>query len=72
MDESLKSLADLPRDKESGRLICTINNPLPKELQKGHRAMHPEALSVDGPSDHYDYYHCPACGINFSVELSDY
>lgn len=63
-------LADWPRDKESGRLICSSEKPLPKELQSGHRAMHPEAVD-DGDSAHYDYYRCPACGIRFSVEVPE-
>ena len=62
-------ISEQPKDPESGRMICSSAHPMPPKAEG--RWMHPEAKSYDGYSDYYDYYNCPACGLDFKVELPE-
>lgn len=60
-------------DRESGRFICSKTQPM-RPTPYGNspeRWMHPDAKDTGRESAHFDFYHCPNCGLNFSVEVAD-
>lgn len=62
-----------PVDAETGRFVCTKTQPM-RPTPYGNspdRWMHPDAKDTGRESAHFDFYHCPNCGLNFSVEVAD-
>ena len=62
-----------PFDAASGRFVCT--KQMPMRPMRGANTpelwMHPDARDTGRESAYWDYYHCPNCGLNFSVEVAD-
>lgn len=66
-------IATQPKDATSGRFICTKTETM-RPMPYGNapaRWMHPDAKDTGRESAYFDFYHCPNCGLNFSVEVAD-
>jgi hypothetical protein len=62
-----------PIDAESGRFICTREQPM-RPVHYGNspaRWMHPDAKDLGFDDPYRDHYLCPHCGLRFSVEVPE-
>lgn len=53
------------------RKTCTLKSPYVKVPGDKQRWNHPDAVARDGGCDCCAHYHCPNCGLDFSVELPE-
>ena len=68
MEEILVSFSH-PKDRESGRFVCSKENPRPD--RSPGLWTHPDAKCVDMGSSYTQGYECPNCKELFEVELPE-
>jgi len=63
---------DLIPEREKNKKICTKENPFVAPLKIGGDWLHPDAYQTNPPD--YDgslfSFHCPNCGIDFTIDCS--